>query len=120
MGRAKKQGGAVITVPPSKWRYSDLAAHLGVSVRTLKRYVVAGCIPQPVLQNNRGYWAGESLVAARAGLQLPGTFDYSPNAREAKRAASVARRKAAGRKRSAVLAPVHKRSRTAKQEVKPC
>lgn len=92
MARSKRQKSEVVVIPESRWTYPMLATHLGVSVRTLKRYVVNGCIPQPTLINNRGYWSGVALVAARNGPQIPGTFDYSPNGREAKRTSTIEHR----------------------------
>lgn len=89
MGRKQKSGDEVVIIPESRWTYPMLARHLKVSVRTLKRYVVNGMVPQPTILNNRGYWSGAALVAARSGLQLPGTFDYTPNPREQKRADTI-------------------------------
>jgi len=92
MPRSRKSATAAITIPPAPWTYPQLAGHLRVSVRTLKRYVVGGSIPQPTIVRNRGQWSGASLVAAQGGPQIPGTYDYAPNSRELKRVATIEHR----------------------------
>lgn len=104
MAKSKPLKGPVVTIPESRWTYPMLAAHLKVSVRTLKRYVVQGSIPQPTIVNNRGYWSGVALVAARGGFQIPGSFDYAPNARETKRTSSIEHRRKMEEKGKRLLA----------------
>jgi DNA-binding transcriptional MerR regulator len=42
---------------PHEARYTvaDLARHVGVTVRTIKRWQVAGIVPPPALRNDQGW-----------------------------------------------------------------
>jgi len=101
---AKKKAAepSVVTIGEDRMSYLQLADYLKVSLRTLKRWVVTGMVPQPVLICNRGQWSGERLSLAKQGAKIPGTFDYEPNEREQKRTATIAR-KAAVKKKAATI-----------------
>lgn len=67
----KSGGGLMAPVGPDEARYTvgDLARHVGVSTRTIKRWQSKGLIPAPAMRNDKG-WGLWTSAQAREVLAL--------------------------------------------------
>lgn len=93
------------------YSYTDAAQFLKVSVRTVMRWVVKGCLPSPEHKDGRTAWNAEQWFYVVGGPRLNGTFEYRPT-----NTALTARRAAA---RSETLARPAARNRGQKGARKP-
>lgn len=87
--------------PTPRWlSYEDVAGHLGVSVRTVQRYVEQGSIPSPEYYGALARFPESYLFTLdERGVCLPGTYERGPSLRAKAKRSSLRKAKARERQK---------------------
>lgn len=92
-------GTARPSAPPKLWKYSEVAALLRVSTRTLHNWVKAGQVPGPRRFGYTSRFSEEEVAEMLKGVKLTGTYEVvaSPREKSSRKGGKSTAKKAKGK-----------------------